>query len=55
MAQKDSDWEILSEDEKRLIAFFRSQPLRIKEILMNIAIFEDDCQPDESWKKGTKG
>lgn len=48
MQPGDPDWKILSEDEKRLIAFFRSQPPRVKEILMNITRYEKGRSSDES-------
>ncbi len=51
MAQNGSDWGNLSEEEKRLVAFFRSQPPRVKEILMNITVYEKGLLPDESAKQ----
>lgn len=48
MLSGDPDWKILSEDEKSLIAFFRSQPPRVKEILMNITRYEKGLCSDES-------
>lgn len=48
MLSGDFEWKILSEDEKRLIAFFRSQPPRVKEILMNITRYEKGFCSDDS-------
>lgn len=48
MVQNNPDLENLSEEEKRLVAFFRSQPPRVKEILMNITVFEKGLLSDES-------
>ncbi len=40
MRQDDSGIGDLSEDELRLIAFYRSQNPRVREILMNMTYFE---------------
>ncbi len=41
----------LTEDEKRLIAFYRSQPPRVQEFIMNLTRFEKglpdaECAPE---------